>query len=117
MLKLFSALLVAFLLTVACTQVASLSGSCHLPNGDKVSHIFDAEGKKWKVGRLDTDFLGHPITVCSVNIKANPIPDGPYQWSKLYFTDEEGERKFYARARSKGKIILGSTGRNGLEWY
>ena len=114
------------LLEAACSAIPGV-GACHRANGEKITHLYDADGAKWRITRVDTDILGEPVTYCGVSL--NPLPNflesqvSFVNPTGLYLTDESGEAKFYAKGRTKGKVVF-STGQNllgpstdGLEWY
>ena len=115
------------LLVSACEFIPGAGACYRADNGDKITHLLDAEGTKWRISRVDaTDPLGQPMTFCGVSRNAKVFVaegEGRFGGALDYLTDETGETKFYVMERIHGEFIFRpwedflDRSRVALEWY
>lgn len=44
-------------LKAACSAIPG-TGACHRANGERITHLYDVDGAKWRISRVDTDVMG-----------------------------------------------------------
>ena len=118
-------LAVAFALTVmACNSSLVQGGACYDSYGKKVTHVWDASGKKWAVKKVDANLLGSDLAFCGVDRKAATYIDRNREvisfssfYEPRYLTDETGEKKYALEGRREGSYYFAMVGRYSLEWY
>lgn len=92
------------LLALGC---GSITGACRFPNGDVITHVYDANGDRWSLSRTEMPYIdGRTIDVCGISAKAVPITR-PGQLKMFlhhddYFTDEAGTARYAADGPHRG---------------